>query len=124
MVKADKPAAEIDKAIAALAQESESYAFLRFGLLILAGLVALWMVYRAAAEANRKSKKKRKMVIAEPLTAVVAFAGWSLASPGTPLGAYLTVDAMATWTIAIAAAAGLVLTGLGHVLSKPAGQAT
>jgi len=123
MVTAKKPAGEIDKAIAALAQESESYANVRIALLVLAGVVALAMVYRAAADANRKAAKKRRLVIAEPVAAVVAFAGWSLASPGTPLGAYLTVDEMATWTLVIAAAAGLVLVGLGNVLSKPAGQA-
>ena len=118
-----KTPAEIAAALNSRAQESEAYVGLRITLLVIAALVAFTLVARAAYAANGAAKKKRRVVVVEPIAALVAFLGWSLAAPGTPIGAYLSANSMQNWSVAIGGIAGLLLAALGHELTKPAARA-
>lgn len=121
MAKAGKSASEIKAYLASLPQESEKYFILRVLILVVGLGVVAFLAWQAANTANRKSANKRKFVAAEPVTASIAFLGWSLASPGTPLAAKYNADDVLVLSVVIALIAAFVLAAAGKVvLAKPA----
>lgn len=119
-----KTVEQIAEIIEKLPQEPSNFVEGRILLLVFAGVVALIMSVTAAKAGNSAAVKQRKLPFAEPFVAVVAFVGFALASPGTPLAAYHSSSTMLAITIMISAIAGLTLTATGSVsLVKPAKRA-
>ena len=113
---------EIKAFLESIPQESREWIWARLALLAVAAVVAAVLAFTAAKAANDKAAKKRRFLLAEPMAALLAFVGWSLATPGTPLAAYHDSEALTVLTIIIGAIAALVLLGVGNlVLKKPAG---
>lgn len=120
MAKAGKSADEIKAALEAMPLETTAFIWARWALFAVALLAAAFMAGAAAKAGNDKATKKRKLLLAEPLTAVVAFVGWALASPGTPLAAYYNANSVLVYSVLIGVVAGLGLLASGAlVLKKP-----
>lgn len=68
--------------------------------------------------ANPKSRRRRKLPVSEPLAATVAFAGWGLVMPGSPLLAHLHGNAVTIWTVFITTVTAALLTLLGIPLQS------
>lgn len=121
MATAGKTASDIEKYLANIPLESDTYFSIRVLMLVVALGAAAALAFLAARTANKKATKKRKYIVAEPLTASIAFLGWALASPGTPLAAKYNADDTLVFTVVIALVAALVLAAAGKVvLSKKA----
>lgn len=121
LAKAGKSASEIKEALAMMPLETTSFIWARWLILGFGLLTAVVIAWRAAKTGDSQADKKRTVLAAEPLTAGLAFVGWALASPGTPLGAYFTADEVLVYTVVIGIAAGLGLLASGSfVLKKPA----
>lgn len=120
LAAAGKSAAEIKAALEALPLETTSFIGARWILFAVALAAAAIMAWRAAGAGNGKATKKRRLLLAEPLTAVAAFVGWALASPGTPLAAYFNANEVLVYTIVIGVVAGLGLLASGALVLKKA----
>jgi hypothetical protein len=121
LAKAGQSPAKIRHTLDGLPLESDKYLWARVLLLIVGLVAAAFVAWSSAREGNGESEKKRGHVIAEPLTAGIAFVGWSLASPGTPLAAEYSSDDVLVLTVVIAMVAALILGATGKVvLTKPA----
>ena len=124
LVKAGKTESEITKLLKTLPQETEKWVNYRWLLLGGAGVAATIIIARAAFAGNAKAAKKRstlRILFAEPLVALIAFAGWSLAAPGTPMAARMNSADLTIFTIVFGTCAFFALLAMGKVtLTKKA----
>ena len=110
---------QIAAALKRLPVESQDLIVWRWAFLGLAGLVVVWLTVTAVRAATSTTSKQR-WGLSETFTAFVAFAGWSLVTPGTPLAAYHDSQSLLFFTAWIAGVAALVLAAAGTNLTKKA----
>lgn len=124
MAKAGRSEAEIASALAPMPVESAVYAWARVSLFIVGLACAGVLSWRAASAGNAASEHPRTHVVAEPLTAMIAFAGWAFAAPGTLLAPFLNATSVLVGQTVIAAVAVLSLAAAGGlVLTRPSDAA-
>lgn len=119
-VKAGGSVADVHAALENVPLETTAFIGARWFLLGFCLLTVGVMTLRSSQAGEAQARNKRKLLLAEPLTAAMAFVGWSLASPGTPLAVYYGATDVLVYTALIGAVAGLTVLGSGaFVLKNP-----
>ena len=115
----EKPDA-IKKVLDALPDESKHLVGLRWLIVAVAIAAVVVVTLGAARDAMTRTNNTWRFPLAELVVAEVAFIGWALAMPGTPLGAYHAASNLTALTVTTTACAGLVVASFGKlVLTKP-----
>lgn len=118
MVAAGDSDTVIAAALEAMPVETTAFVAARWVLLGFCLFTVAVMTFHSAQTGAKQATQTRKWVVAEPLTAIVAFVGWSLASPGTPLAAYFSTNEVVVYTMLIGTVAGLTVLGSAAFVLK------